>query len=651
MNKTVLIATIGLITTLLVSPAVAGSITIVRSGASVDEFVDGDNHSLEDSIYEDGILLGDGFGKATPVYHILLPPPNYGGNQITSITVTIEGNDAWLSRPYIDIGTPVQVHESIGDGKYYWFFTGSDARNLLDAVGDGLGYTLDIKINVGGLTDQYDLKEITVTYEYSNVSSDILERYQQSYGAYKTFIHYHDNVAPYWQMAIEQATEYFYNACRESIALADNLSGISGNLYSAIKSTLDSYNSFQNLGGTLNTALDWGVFWSSYSFSAPTTSKIQSDLSQAKNSASQYIQALFDKAFDGDINSVDAANLNAKIDSFSQKVVNLKSTMNSALWESHRLYKNGTGPETAETMINAVKPLLNVSYTTTNYTAEPSYLTGLIDQLIHFSASDTTPPTPTTMSWSTVPYETSTTSISMIATTASDPTTPISYYFDFYSNPTGGAGGTDSGWQSGTLYSDSGLQTNHRYGYRVKAKDGNGNETLYSGVSYDYTDIETPSGVTFGTITTTSVQVKSSNTPSGLTRGSSGLYISSSAGQYSGWKQNNDYWTCSGLTPNYDTGFKIKARNGDGSETGYCTTVYKYTLANKPGTSSFSNITTNTIQANWTSNGNYYYTEYYCENIITGQNSGWVNNTYTWNCRSEERRVGKECRSRWSPYH
>ena len=25
--------------------------------------------------------------------------------------------------------------------------------------------------------------------------------------------------------------------------------------------------------------------------------------------------------------------------------------------------------------------------------------------------------------------------------------------------------------------------------------------------------------------------------------------------------------------------------------------------------------------------------------------------TTTINCRSEERRVGKECRSRWSPYH
>ena len=26
-------------------------------------------------------------------------------------------------------------------------------------------------------------------------------------------------------------------------------------------------------------------------------------------------------------------------------------------------------------------------------------------------------------------------------------------------------------------------------------------------------------------------------------------------------------------------------------------------------------------------------------------------NKYTYSSRSEERRVGKECRSRWSPYH
>ena len=34
--------------------------------------------------------------------------------------------------------------------------------------------------------------------------------------------------------------------------------------------------------------------------------------------------------------------------------------------------------------------------------------------------------------------------------------------------------------------------------------------------------------------------------------------------------------------------------------------------------------------------------------FINGKGAGRVGDTYA---RSEERRVGKECRSRWSPYH
>ena len=41
--------------------------------------------------------------------------------------------------------------------------------------------------------------------------------------------------------------------------------------------------------------------------------------------------------------------------------------------------------------------------------------------------------------------------------------------------------------------------------------------------------------------------------------------------------------------------------------------------------------------------------------ITIGENDGpchmHVNNEMIKNARSEERRVGKECRSRWSPYH
>ena len=246
---------------------------------------------------------------------------------------------------------------------------------------------------------------------------------------------------------------------------------------------------------------------------------------------------------------------------------------------------------------------------------------------------DLTGPTPNPMTWSTEPYEVSTSEIRMYATTASDSFTPIDYFFDCYSSPTGGTGCTDSVWQKSTYYADTGLQANHQYGYRVKARDGSPdhNETGYSAISYEYSDIETPSGITFGTITTSSIQARSSNTPSGLTRSSSGLIIYNySTGANSGWKHDNNYWNCGSLSPNSNYGFRAKARNGDMSETPYCAVSYRYTYANVPGSSAYSNITTTSIRANWTANGNPAGTQYYCENTTKGTNSGWTTAT-SWN--------------------
>jgi len=157
--------------------------------------------------------------------------------------------------------------------------------------------------------------------------------------------------------------------------------------------------------------------------------------------------------------------------------------------------------------------------------------------------ADTAPPTPNPMTWATPPHQTGTNSISMVAATATDPITPVTYYFDFVDSPTGGTGGTDSNWQAGTTYTNSGLQANHQYGYQVKARDGANNETGLS-------------------------------------------------------------------TP----------------------TMYAYTLANSPGTASFSNVTRNCIRANWTANTNPSWTEYYCENITAGTNSGWTTSTYWDSC-------------------
>ena len=250
----------------------------------------------------------------------------------------------------------------------------------------------------------------------------------------------------------------------------------------------------------------------------------------------------------------------------------------------------------------------------------------------HVYIIDTVPPTPSPMTWTSIPYQNGTNSISMVSTTATDPLLPLGYYFDFVDSPTGGTGGTDSVWQSGTSYVNSGLQANHQYGYRVKAKDGANNESAYSTpTQYAYSAIEAPSGITFGIVTASSIQVQSTNTPSGLIRGGAGLFIENTTNAAnSGWKQDNDFWASSSLSPNVAYSFQAKARNGDAIETSFSSPASKYTLANAPGAAAFSSVTQTCITANWNGNGNPGETQYFCENTTAGTNSGWITNT-NWN--------------------
>jgi len=94
------------------------------------------------------------------------------------------------------------------------------------------------------------------------------------------------------------------------------------------------------------------------------------------------------------------------------------------------------------------------------------------------TTEDGTPPTPDPMSWAVVPSGSGATSISMTATTASDPS-GVEYYFD---ETSGNPGGDDSGWQNSPTYEDSGLDQLESYTYTVKARDKstNQNETAWS---------------------------------------------------------------------------------------------------------------------------------------------------------------------------
>ncbi|MHC4498360.1 MAG: hypothetical protein ACYS21_04505, partial [Planctomycetota bacterium] len=94
------------------------------------------------------------------------------------------------------------------------------------------------------------------------------------------------------------------------------------------------------------------------------------------------------------------------------------------------------------------------------------------------TTEDGTPPTPDPMTWASVPSGSGPNSISMTATTASDPS-GVEYYFE---ETSGNPGGADSGWQDGTTYEDTSLAELTQYTYIVRARDksSNQNETAWS---------------------------------------------------------------------------------------------------------------------------------------------------------------------------
>ncbi len=81
---------------------------------------------------------------------------------------------------------------------------------------------------------------------------------------------------------------------------------------------------------------------------------------------------------------------------------------------------------------------------------------------------DTTAPTPNPATFASAPSADSDSAISMTATTGSDATDPVEYYFD---ETTDGSGATDSGWQTSPNYTDDGLDADTQYTYTVQMRD------------------------------------------------------------------------------------------------------------------------------------------------------------------------------------
>jgi len=75
-------------------------------------------------------------------------------------------------------------------------------------------------------------------------------------------------------------------------------------------------------------------------------------------------------------------------------------------------------------------------------------------------------PTPNPMTWATTPHAISPTKIAMVATTATDDTASVQYYFEDVNVPD-----VNSGWQINPSWTDTTCEPNTTYTYRVKARD------------------------------------------------------------------------------------------------------------------------------------------------------------------------------------
>lgn len=98
---------------------------------------------------------------------------------------------------------------------------------------------------------------------------------------------------------------------------------------------------------------------------------------------------------------------------------------------------------------------------------------------------DNTSPMPNPPVWEIFPAAQGPWAVTMKAAAVTDALSPpVQYYFRFVGSGSGGAGGSDSGWQVSRTYTDAGLQPGHSYAYQVKARDSATppNETQYSTV-------------------------------------------------------------------------------------------------------------------------------------------------------------------------
>ena len=213
--------------------------------------------------------------------------------------------------------------------------------------------------------------------------------------------------------------------------------------------------------------------------------------------------------------------------------------------------------------------------------------------LIH-AVYDTTAPTPDPMTWVDMPAAVSESGIAMSCSEAVDDYhDPVEYLFDFVLSPTGGGGGMNRDWAADTTYANTGLDTNHRYGYRAAARDSaqSQNMTGFTPIVYTYTLAAVPGepSISNPSESTLDITIAASGNPDWTecaiflsgNGGATQYYLDASGGPAGGaiYRSIADWGTvtATGLDPDTVYAFRVRARNGDGITTdwspwGYGTT-------------------------------------------------------------------------------
>lgn len=250
---------------------------------------------------------------------------------------------------------------------------------------------------------------------------------------------------------------------------------------------------------------------------------------------------------------------------------------------------------------------------------------------------DTTPPRPDPMYFTAMPAAEAVDEIRMQAAGASDlHHEPVDYLHEFRSSPTGGAGGSSSGWHRERDYADLGLDANNDYCYRVLARDSATvpNTTAPSPEACAYTVIESPLAPLVTPTSTTALHLESQGSFTNLDQGLSGLRIVNlTQSTDSGWVQGPVSWTSDGLAANSSYQTITHARNGDGLEARPGPVVAAYTLIEAPQAPSptVTGPTTVDVQSQGAySNLGASASGLRIDNLTQGTDSGWVQGSVSW---------------------